>query len=137
MPKRNLIGSAAFLYPSLPPAILNSAQRWMGQTVYLSCKNFIDISLFHSKCCTLSLFILSIFKIILEVFVSHTEITVSFRFSVPYFFRVNFSNRFFTPFLFPRTKISVPFREFSLDFPFRNFHEKWNSAENGKLRPSL
>ena len=34
MPKRNLIGSAAFLYPSLPPAILNSAQRWMGQTVY-------------------------------------------------------------------------------------------------------
>ena len=34
MPKRNLIGSAAFFYPSLPPVILNSAQRWMGQTVY-------------------------------------------------------------------------------------------------------
>ena len=33
MPKRNLIGSAAFFYPSLPPVILNSAQRWMGQTV--------------------------------------------------------------------------------------------------------
>ena len=33
MPKRNLIGSAAFLNPSLPPAIISSAQRWMGQTV--------------------------------------------------------------------------------------------------------
>ena len=33
MPKRNLIGSAAFFYPSLLSAILNSAQRWMGQTV--------------------------------------------------------------------------------------------------------
>ena len=34
MPKRNLIGSAAFLHRSLPLLVLNSAQRWMGKTVY-------------------------------------------------------------------------------------------------------